>query len=144
MRCNNTARNVIIPDPTLADNEVDVSYNTFRILFKNKIIYYLMKLNDIPLSKAYTIWAKSFMFDNMVLEVMNYIVQKEQPRLLINRNPTLNFYSMLLMKIRMVKHSVDDFTLSVPLSINVMSTLNLFNCGELSDSSEHIEYQYAC
>lgn len=76
-----------------------------------------MKLNDIPLSKAYTIWAKSFMFDNMVLEVMNYIVQKEQPRLLINRNPTLNFYSMLLMKIRCVKHSVDDFTLSVPLSI---------------------------
>lgn len=114
---NETSRNVIIPDVSLRDNEVDVSYNTFRILFKNKIIHYLMKLNDIPLGKAYTIWAKSFMFDNMVYEVMNYIIQKEQPRLLINRNPTLNYYSMILMKIRRIKADVDDFTLAVPLSI---------------------------
>ena len=53
---NYTARNVIIPDPSLHDGEIDVSYHTFRILFKYKIIYYMMKINDIQLSKAYHKW----------------------------------------------------------------------------------------
>ena len=46
-----------------------------------------------------------------------FIVKKDKPMVLINRNPTLNFYSMLLMKIRQVKHDGDDYTLSVGLSI---------------------------
>ena len=104
--------------PTLHDGEIDISYQTFRILFKYQIIYYLMTINDIQLSKAYDMWKRAYKFDNHVYEVMSYIVQKDKPRILINRNPTLNFYSILLMKIRNVKKDDTDFTLSVPLSID--------------------------
>ena len=87
--CNFTSRNVIVPAPDLKDNEVDISYQTFRELFKYKIIYYLMRLDDITLSKAYDIWKKSYVFDEKVYDIMEYILEKEDPKLLINRNPTL-------------------------------------------------------
>ena len=51
--------------------------------------YYLMKTNDIPLSKAYDKWKRSFKFDKHVYEIMMFIVKKDHPRILINRNPTL-------------------------------------------------------
>lgn len=76
-----------------------------------------MKLNDITLSKANAIWRKAATFDEKVYEIMQYIIEKEDTRILINRNPTLNFYSMLLMKVRKVKPDGDDYALSVPLSI---------------------------
>lgn len=115
---NYTSRNVIIPDPKLKDNEVDLSYHTFLELYKYKIIYYLMRLDDIPLSKAYDIWKRAFTFNEKVYKIMMYIVEHDEIRLLINRNPTLNYYSMLLMKIRRVKPDGNDYCLSVPLSID--------------------------
>lgn len=86
---NFTSRNVIVPDPTLKDNEVDLSYHTFLELFKYKIIHYLMMIDDIPLSKAYSIWKRAFLFNPKVYEIMEHIREEEDPRLLINRNPTL-------------------------------------------------------
>ena len=109
--------NVIIPDPTLKDREIDISYHTFLELYKYKIIYYLMRLDDISLSKAYDIWKNAFKFDEKVYAIMMYIVEHDDVRVLINRNPTLNYYSMLLMNIRKVKYDANDFCLSVPLSI---------------------------
>ena len=49
--------------------------------------------------------------------IEEYIIEKEDVRVLINRNPTLNFYSMLLMKVRQIKPDGGDYSLSVPLSI---------------------------
>ena len=89
---NFTSRNVIIPDPSLRDDEIDLSYHTFLELYKFRIIYYLMKMDDITLSKAYYIWSHAYKFDNRVYEIMQFIVKKEQPRLLINRNPTLEIW----------------------------------------------------
>lgn len=114
---NFTSRNVIVPDPTLRDNEIDLSYHTFLEVFKYKIIYYIMKLDDITLSKAYAIWKSSSTYNEKVYDIMQYIIKSEDVRVLINRNPTLNFYSMLLMKVRKIKPDGDDYALSVPLSI---------------------------
>jgi hypothetical protein len=69
------------------------------------------------LTKAYDIWRNSYKFDNRIYEIMQFMVKKEKPKILMNRNPTLNYYSMLLMSVRKVKKSIDDFTLSVPLSV---------------------------
>ena len=77
-----------------------------------------MKMDDITLGKAHEKWSKAFRFDNKVYQTMLYIVEKEKPLLLINRNPTLNYYSMLLMQVRTIKKDIDDYTLSVPLSMN--------------------------
>ena len=73
----------------LHDNEVDLSYNTFLELYKYKIIYYLMKLDNTSLARAYDVWKNAFMYDEKVYKIMLFILEKEQPRLLINRNPTL-------------------------------------------------------
>ena len=80
---------MIVPDPTLRDNEIDLSYNTFLEVFKYKIIYYIMKLDDITLSKAFSIWKASTTFNEKVYNIMNYIIDHEDVRILINRNPTL-------------------------------------------------------
>lgn len=114
---NYSSRNVIIPDPSLHDNEVDISYNTFLELYKYKIIRYIMELDNTTLSRAYNEWKNAAKFNEKVYKIMMHLVEKEQPRLLINRNPTLNYYSMLLMKPRIIKPTDNDYTLSVPLSI---------------------------
>lgn len=114
---NFTARNVIVPDPTLRDNELSLSYNTFLEIFKYKIIYYIMKVDGITLSKAYNIWSRANVFNTKVYEIMKHMIDRDNVKVLINRNPTLNFYSMLLMKIRDVISSDSDYNMATPLGI---------------------------
>jgi len=72
-----------------------------------------MILDDISLSKAYAIWKSASTYNQKVRDVMQYIVDKDEVRALINRNPTLNYYSMILMRIRTVKPDGQNFALSV-------------------------------
>ena len=113
---NYSARNVIVPDPSLKDNEIDISYQTFRLLFRDIILYTLMKQDHKPLWKVYNRWSRSFVFDSYIYEAMKFIVKNYKPKCLINRNPTLNLYSLLLMSIRNVKLDPFDFTLSLGLA----------------------------
>lgn len=86
---NFTSRDVIYPDPTLRTDEVDLGYFAFRELYKYRIIYYLMRLEDITLAKAFRIWKKSATFSEKVYQVMMFIIKKNDTRVVINRNPTL-------------------------------------------------------
>lgn len=115
---NYTARNVIIPNNELRDNEVIISYRTFLELFKYKIIQYIMKVEGCVLSKAYTMWKNATTFDKTVYSYMKCLLKEERPRILINRNPTLNFYSILLMKIKDITPDDSNFCLQIPLSID--------------------------
>lgn len=114
---NYTSRCVICPDPTLEVNEVDLSYQAFRILFKYRIIYYLMKIDNIPLAKAYYRWKDAYRFDPYLHKIMMLIIKREKVRIILNRNPTINLYSVLELKIRRVKDDWQRTTLSVPLYI---------------------------
>ena len=114
---NYTSRNVIVPDISLRDDEIDMSYHTFYVLFKNKIIRYIQVTNNCTLSEAKNEYRKNYHANPKMLRIMQMIVDKEQLCVLINRNPTLNYYSLVLMSIRYVKEDDDDFTLSIPLSI---------------------------
>lgn len=116
-RINYSARNVIIPAPDLKDNEIDLSYHTFLEVFKFLIINYISRLDDVSEDKAQQIWRRAYNFDEKVYAIMTYLVEQREVALIINRNPTLNYYSILLMRIRKVKHDSDDYCLSVPLSI---------------------------
>lgn len=114
---NYSSRNVIIPNPELKDDEVDLSYQTFRIIFAQQIITCLMQQDHIPLRKAADRWKKSYIFDPYIYEIMKFIIKKDKPMILMNRNPTLNFYSILLLRVRKVKEDPEDRTLSVGLSV---------------------------
>ena len=49
---------------------------------------------------------------------MKYLLKKWQPKVLINRNPTINYGSMLLMKIVDIKNdNTDQYTMSLPIQI---------------------------
>ena len=48
-----------------------------------------MKIEDVTLSKAYNKWKKAATFDKSVYDIMMFIVERCDTRLLINRNPTL-------------------------------------------------------
>ena len=78
-----------MPSPDLKNSEVDLSYQTFLELFKYKIIFYLMKIEDIPLSRAYAIWKRATTFNQKVYNVMQFILKYAKVKVLINRNPTL-------------------------------------------------------
>ena len=45
------------------------------------------------------------------------IVREESPQIILNRNPTITFGSILLMKIRKVKPDSSDLSLSIPSAI---------------------------
>lgn len=118
-RVNFTARNVIIPDPTLKADEVILCYRSMMELFKFEIIAYLVKLHDISEIEAYSQWEWGvIIFNNKIYELIQYIIKKHKPRVLINRPPTINFGSILCMRIKDVKkNETDDYTMSLPLRI---------------------------
>ena len=85
-----TSRNVIIPGHFLHDNEVEMSYHTFLELFRDAIIKYLRVTENLSLNKAYATWsAAKIRFSQKVYDVMMYIVERDKPMILLNRNPTL-------------------------------------------------------
>ena len=114
---NFTSRNVIIPKQSLRANEVDLSYHTFLAVFRFKIIYYLMKMDNMSLSQANDEWANAYKFNPRIYEIMQFMIKKEDVHIIMNRNPTLNYYSILLMRVRSVKKDINDYTLSVPLNV---------------------------
>ncbi len=140
---NYTSRNVIIPDHTLHDNEVDMSYHTFLELFKETIIKYLKISEGATLNDAFSQWnAAKVRFNEKIYKIMLTIVKNDKPKILLNRNPTLNYYSMLLLEIRTVKSDFNDYTLSVPLAI--LPGLNADFDGDILNiigiSNEELKY----
>ena len=90
MRWNYTSRNVIVPLHTLHDDEVDLSYHTFLELNESLVMRYLSLSEGISLSQAkQETEAAKVRFSEKIYELMQYIVEKDKPHILLNRNPTL-------------------------------------------------------
>ena len=124
-RINFSARNVIIPDTTLRANEVKLPYLTFLELYKPEIINMLMRMEGLSLTGAINKWSQAQMeFNSSVYETMKYILKHTRYgcQCLINRNPTINYGSIICCRVKEVKTDYDDLTLS--LSAQVLSSLN--------------------
>lgn len=119
---NFSSRNVIIPDPTLKADEVRLNYTAFLELFKYEIIAYLVKVEHITENEAFETWFKArIVYSAKIYEVMNFILKKLKPKILINRNPTINYGSILCVKIKSIKKEFsEDFTMSLPLQILII------------------------
>lgn len=110
-------RNVIVLDPTLKMDEVDIPYKSFIVMFSGKIIRRIKKEKGWSTVKAYNFVKVRFKFDPYIYKIMEDIIREEEPKIILNRNPTIVFGSILLMKIRKVKKDSDDLTLAVPSAI---------------------------
>lgn len=118
-RINLSARNVIIPDPSLKADEVKLCYLTFLELYKYEIIAHISIIHNITVNEAFDQWyAATINFNKKIYEIMQHMVKKRKPRVLINRNPTINYGSILCMTVVEVKMDyTDDYTLSLPIAI---------------------------
>lgn len=117
-KINFSSRSVIIPDPILRANEIELCYLSVLELYKYEIIMYISRLNNIDIEDAEEIWSKAKLhIDDTVYEIMVYMVEKGL-YCDINRNPTINYGSYITMKVvRIKKEYNEDYTMSLPLSI---------------------------
>lgn len=130
---NYSSRCVIIPDPELKSDEIRLSYMAFLELFKFEIIACLVKLGNLTENEAYEQWFKArIQYNPKIYEIMNYILKKRKPKVIINRNPTINYGSLLCVKIKSIKNQFsEDFTMSLPVQI-----LNVMNADQQITRSE--------
>lgn len=115
-RCSFTSRLVIIPDPLLRIDEVKLSYYALVELLQQTIINILASSYNISYAKAYMIWYKSQITPNQrVREIIeNLISANNGINVLINRNPTINYGSIMAMRCVGIN---DDYTMCMPLQI---------------------------
>ena len=138
---NYTLRAVIILDPTLKLDEVDISYKGFLIAYSSHIVKKLRQKHGWTITRSLNYLRSIFRFDQEIFDIMMESVTENRMEIILNRNPTICFGSILLMKIRKVKKDPDDQTLSIPSSIlpglnadlifprrGQHVNINLFNC----------------
>lgn len=117
-RFNHTCRAVIVSKNYGKINEIDYPYLGFLTVFKAEILHYLCELNNSTINEAYILWQKALVkFNKKVYSVMEYIVNKFDVMVLLNRNPSLNYGSIARMKIAKVKKDYNDLTIAVPINV---------------------------
>jgi DNA-directed RNA polymerase beta' subunit len=122
-RVNFSARNIISPAKAgIAIDELVVPYLTFLELYKFEIINILRNTEGISLKAAEKEWFKATLeFDRKVHMIMQKMVKDNEVGVLLNRNPTISYGSILYLKIAEVKDNYDDVTIS--LSNNLLTSL---------------------
>lgn len=84
---NFSARSVIVLDPTLKIDEVDIPYKTFIVQYKGAIIKRIAKDKGWTITKTTNFVASKFNYDDYVYKIMCDIVEEESPKIILNRNP---------------------------------------------------------
>lgn len=115
-RFNFSARCVITQEPSLEIDSVKLPYFALVELLKPTIINILKKSYNINYSDAYKIWYKAQINKDMrIWDIIDqFIKDKGYIPLIINRNPTINYGSILFMRCIGIN---DNYTMSVPLQI---------------------------
>ena len=115
-RYNFCMRAIIVPMTSGKINEIHVPYLAFLEAYKPEIIHILCDVKKYNLASAELEWKKAQLkFSKRIYKIMNYIIDKYEPKILLNRNPTLNFGSVQRVKIVHVKESIRDMTISIPV-----------------------------
>lgn len=122
-RSDYTSRNVIKSNPYLAADEIILSYLSFMELYKFEIINMLSKTQNITEGQAFSEWYQgTITFSDKIYEIIKIMISRDETYCLINRNPSIDWGSILQMKIVDVTHEIDNLTMSLPLMV-----LNGFN-----------------
>ena len=117
-RINFSARDVIIPDPTLNVNEVKIGYVLGMELYRLDIICMLVKLKNITYNEAYEEWAFGMThFDERLYKILCHVVANS-PFVVPNRNPSIDFGSLMTFNIVGVDDGYDE---SYVLKISIAS-----------------------
>ena len=115
-RCSFTSRCIITPDPTLRMDEVKLPYHGLVELLQQTIVNILANSYNISYSNAYMIWYKAQIVPNKIVKdiILNLIRSQGGINVLVNRNPTINYGSILAMRCIGIN---DTYTMSMPLQV---------------------------
>lgn len=116
-RYNFTSRSIIVSDPMLRIDQIKLSYHLLVKVMQQTIINILKKSYNISMSKAYDWWFNATLnIDPRVEDIINNLI-KATPNgipFIINRNPSINYGSLLQMYCIGITH---DYTMKIPLQI---------------------------
>ena len=116
-RYNFSCRSVIRQDATLRVDQVKLPYVELVKCLQQPIINILVRNYNISPSEAYDWWYKSITKkDERIAQILDNLIHANPEGLpvLINRNPTINYGSILQM---FVVGYTDTLTMSVPLQV---------------------------
>lgn len=124
-RYNFTSRNVITADPSLRIDEVRLPYSALLELLQQSIINILTKTHNLSYSDAYKRWYEANLKkDPMIVKIIESIIYNavQDHRglpVIINRNPTINYGSILQMFCVGLSDTLDKFeyVMQVPLQV---------------------------
>ena len=80
---NMSGRNVIILDPTLKIDEVDVPYKSFIVQYRGFIIRRIVKDKGWTVTKASNYVSSKFEFDPYIYDIICDIINEEHPKLIL-------------------------------------------------------------
>lgn len=118
-RCNFSARNVIVADPSLRIDEISLPFKVLAVLLQQTIINVLHKSYGMTFNQAYEYWSKAYITeDQTVVDIINSLIRDNESGrglpIIINRNPTIAYGGILAMYcVKMTK----TYTMGVPLQI---------------------------
>ena len=114
-RLNLTSRSVISPLPAgYSMDSCVLPYRTAIDLFKPIIIQKLVKIKKITIMQASQLWFSATLeFNPLIHKIMNEVIKGNNVRIILNRNPTINIGSMLMLSIDEVKDDLKDSTINV-------------------------------
>jgi len=114
-RVNFSMRSIIIPaDPGQRLDEIVIPYIGFMELYKFQVINMISKIKDVNINTASKIWNKALVKrDKIVDEIIENLIAKGNLSVLLNRNPTISFGSILYMKVIGVNEEINDYTMSI-------------------------------
>lgn len=119
-RTSFSERTVIVPDATLRMDELRLPYTGLVLLLEQIIVNILQSSYNITYSAAYKIWYyASLKLDQRVLDIINGLIKMDKIHVLINRNPTIHYQSMVW------KRVVGVNTDSLVMSIDMFSLVGL-------------------
>lgn len=127
-RINYSARNIIVPVVISGDmkiNDIIMPYKTYLELYKKQIINLLVKSKGINYIKANYLWWKATLkFDPTIYKYMVELNKKTEGGqwILLNRNPTINIGSILLLRVYAINPNYEDEIFQ--LSNNILTSLN--------------------
>lgn len=118
-RINFSARNIISPAKAGTKiDELEVPYLTFLELYKFEIINILKNTENVSLKAAEKIWFNATKeFDKKIYLIMEKMIKDNEVGVLLNRNPTIAYGSILYLKISKIKRDYSDVTMSLSNSI---------------------------
>ena len=121
MRINYSSRCVIVPlIGKYKINDVVLPYLCFLELYKFEIINLLSKMDKITPIEANNRWREAQThFDKRIYLIMKYILKntKGGVKVLINRNPSISYGSILSMNVADIKSDYSDLTMSIPINV---------------------------